>query len=230
MKDRKLFILVGPPGSGKGTQSELLTKELNINYYSVGEILRNEVANKTKLGKEVVPFLKAGTLAPDDLIARIMFNKLKNSRKSLIFDGFPRNLKQAKLLDEEVKQLEISKVVIEIDLPVSKIIERISGRRYCVCGKTYHLKYKPTKIKGVCDKCGKKLKVRSDAKPEVVKERIKIYNKKTRPIINFYKDNNGYVYRHIDGDQAIPKVHDDIRKIIDKINDKIKKPGRNKTS
>ena len=217
MKQRNLFILVGPPGSGKGTQSELLQKKLNVNYYSVGEILRREVYNKTKLGKQVAPYLKTGKLAPDELIAKIMFSKLRRSSKSLIFDGYPRSLNQAKLLQNELGDLDIRKIIIEINLPVSKIVERIAGRRYCVCGKTYHLKYNPPKRKGFCDKCGKKLKTRSDADPEVIQERIRIYKSKTKPIIGFYKSNKDYIYRKVDGDNSIQQVHLDIMKLISKI-------------
>lgn len=217
MKKRHLYILVGPPGSGKGTQSELLQKKLNTNYYSVGEILRREVNNKTSLGKKVAPYLKSGKLAPSELVAKIMFQKLKRSRKSLIFDGYPRSLEQAKLLDHELDRLEIGKIVIEIHLPSTKIVERIAGRRYCVCGKTYHLKYKPSRIKGVCDKCGGRLKTRSDAKPEVIKARLNIYNKKTKPIIKFYKHHKSYLYEKVDGNQDIEEVNKDIMKLLRKI-------------
>ena len=217
MKKRQLFILVGPPGSGKGTQADLLQKDLHINYYSVGEILRKEVIEKTVLGKEVTPYLKTGKLVPDSVIAKIMLSKLKKSRKSLIFDGFPRNLSQTKLLDKELENIDIQKVMIEITLPTSKVLERILGRRYCVCGKTYHQKYNPSKKKGVCDRCGSKLKTRSDAKPEVINDRLEIYFKQTKPIIRFYKNHDGYVYKQVNGNKPIDVVHDNLMKLLKEI-------------
>jgi adenylate kinase len=217
MQKRQLFILVGPPGSGKGTQADLLQKDLNINYYSVGEILRKEVIEKTELGKEVSPYLKTGKLVPDSVIAKIMLSKLKKSKKSLIFDGFPRNLNQTKLLDQELENVDIQKVMIEITLPSSKVFERILGRRYCVCGKTYHQEYNPPKKKGLCDRCGDKLKTRSDAKPEVINDRLEIYSKQTKPIIRFYKNHEGYVYRQVNGNKTIEVVHANLMKLLSEI-------------
>jgi len=211
---RKLFIFIGPPGSGKGTQAELLTRKYNINYFSVGEILRTEVRNKTKLGREVAAYLRSGQLAPDEIVSKIMFGKLKRSRKDIIFDGFPRNVDQAVSLDMELDKTNIQRVVFEITLPTKKIVERIMGRRYCVCGKTYHVKYNPPKKKNICDSCGKRLKTRADAKSDVIVKRQEIYLLQTAKVLHFYKTDGGYLLKKINGDRTIPVINQEINNII----------------
>jgi len=216
-KKRRLYIFIGPPGSGKGTQAELLTREYNIRYFSVGEILRTEVQKKTKLGKEVKSYMDAGQLAPDDIICEIMFKKLKRTRNDIIFDGFPRNVDQAVSLDMELDKMKIDRIVFEITLPTKKIVERIMGRRYCVCGKTYHVKYNPPKKKNVCDKCGKKLKTRADAKSDVIVKRQEIYLKQTAKVLHFYKTDGGYILKKINGDRPIPVINKEIKDIIKRL-------------
>jgi len=208
---KKLYIFVGPPGSGKGTQADMLIKPLNLNYFSVGEILRQEIANKTTLGKQVKSYVKEGLLVPDELIASLMIDKLAKSRKSLIFDGFPRNIKQAELLNKALLELALPAIVVQIQLPSKKIFERIAGRRYCVCGKTYHIKFNPPKQRGLCDRCGKKLKIRADAKSEVVHQRIAIYNRKTKPVLKVYAKNDNCTMINLDGDRSILDVHRDLK-------------------
>ncbi|KKQ79560.1 MAG: Adenylate kinase [Parcubacteria group bacterium GW2011_GWC2_38_7] len=214
---RKLFIFIGPPGSGKGTQAELLTQKYNINYFSVGEILRTEVSQKTKLGKQVNAYLKSGQLAPDEIICQIMFNKLKRSRKNIIFDGFPRNIDQAVSLDMELDKTKIDRIVFEITLPTKKIIERIIGRRYCVCGKTYHVTHNAPKKKNICDACGRHLKTRSDAKTDIIEKRQEIYLKQTAKVLHFYKTDGGYILNKINGDRPILTIHQEISQIIKKL-------------
>jgi len=214
---RKLFIFIGPPGSGKGTQAELLTRKYKVKYFSVGEILRAEVQNKTKLGKQVDSYMKVGQLAPDDIICEIMFNKLKRTRNNVIFDGFPRNVDQAVSLDMELDKQKVERIVFEITLPTKKIVDRIMGRRYCICGKTYHIKNNPPKQKNICDKCGRCLKTRADAKSDVIKKRQEIYLKQTAKVIHFYKTDGGYKINIIDGDRPINVIHEELIKIISKL-------------
>lgn len=214
---RRLFIFIGPPGSGKGTQAELLTRKFNINYFSVGEILRTEVREKTKLGKQVNSYLKSGQLAPDELVCEIMFEKLKRSRRDIIFDGFPRNVDQAVSLDMELDKTKIDRIVFEITLPTKKIVERIIGRRYCICGKTYHVKYNPPKKKNICDGCGRRLKIRADAKTDIIEKRQEIYLRQTAKVLHFYKTDGGYLLEKINGDRPIQTIHEEITNIIKKL-------------
>lgn len=216
-KKRKLFIFIGPPGSGKGTQAELLTRKFEIKYFSVGEILRTEVRKKTKLGRQVSAFLKTGQLAPDEIICQIMFNKLKHTKNDIIFDGFPRNVDQAVSLDMELDKMMIKRTVFEITLPTKNIVERIIGRRYCVCGKTYHIKYNPPKKKNTCDKCGRRLKIRADAKSDIIKKRQEIYLKQTAKVLHFYETDGGYLINKINGNRPIQTIHTEICKTINKL-------------
>ena len=124
---------------------------------------------------------------------------------------------QAEALDKFVQERKIQKIVIEISLPGSKILERIAGRRYCDCGGNYHIKFNPPKVGGKCDDCGEKLKIRPDAKPATVKNRINIYNAETKPIISFYKKNKNYLYRRVSGNQSIEHVYKDLLKEVKKI-------------
>ncbi len=216
-KKRKLLIFIGPPGSGKGTQAELLTRKYPVKYFSVGEILRTEVRNKTKLGKRVNEYLKSGQLAPDDMICEVMFKRLKRTRRNVIFDGFPRNVDQAVSLDMELDKQKIERIVFEITLPTKKIVERIMGRRYCICGKTYHIKYNPPKKSNICDTCSRKLKIRSDAKFDVIVKRQEIYLKQTAKVLHFYKTDGGYKIHTINGDRSIETINKELVNIIEKL-------------
>ena len=188
------IILLGPPGAGKGTLSSKILKEKNAVQIATGDIFRYNISNKTELGMKAKSFMDKGDLVPDELTIDLVwdtFDKLDKEENTIVlFDGFPRNMKQAKALDcgMEERNTEISKVVyFNVDSQI--LIDRITGRRVCPdCGETYHIKnHKPEK-EGICDRCGGKLIQRNDDNYETVKNRINIYNEQTSPLIDYYKE------------------------------------------
>ncbi|WP_106461010.1 adenylate kinase [Anaerococcus sp. Marseille-P3915] len=188
------IILLGPPGAGKGTLSSKILKEKNAVQIATGDIFRYNISNKTELGMKAKSFMDRGDLVPDELTIDLVwdtFDKLDKEEDTIVlFDGFPRNMKQAKALDcgMEERNTEISKVVyFNVDSQI--LIDRITGRRVCPdCGETYHIKnHKPEK-EGICDRCGGKLIQRNDDNYETVKNRINIYNEQTSPLIDYYKE------------------------------------------
>ena len=188
------IILLGPPGAGKGTLSSKILKEKNAVQIATGDIFRYNISNKTELGMKAKSFMDRGDLVPDELTIDLVwdtFDKLDKEENTIVlFDGFPRNMKQAKALDcgMEERNTEISKVVYSnVDSQI--LIDRITGRRVCPdCGETYHIKnHKPEK-EGICDRCGGKLIQRNDDNCETVKNRINIYNEQTSPLIDYYKE------------------------------------------
>lgn len=188
------IILLGPPGAGKGTLSSKILKEKNAVQIATGDIFRYNISNKTELGMKAKSFMDKGDLVPDELTIDLVwdtFDKLDKEEDTIVlFDGFPRNMKQAKALDcgMEERNTEISKVVyFNVDSQI--LIDRITGRRVCPdCGETYHIKnHKPEK-EGICDRCGGKLIQRNDDNYDTVKNRINIYNEQTSPLIDYYKE------------------------------------------
>jgi adenylate kinase len=182
---------LGIPGSGKGSQAQLLSERLKIPWISTGVILREEVKRNSDLGKKVDSYLKNGLLVPDHIIMQVIENKIKATEceKGFILDGFPRTLSQAKGLDKLLMDLgkELDKV-IKLDASEKTVIQRLSGRLICsVCGADYNVDSKPPKIKGKCDLCGGKLCSRPDDQKNAISHRIKIYNAKTKPIEDYYK-------------------------------------------
>ena len=188
------IILLGPPGAGKGTLSSKIIKEKNAVQIATGDIFRYNISNKTELGMKAKSYMDRGDLVPDELTIDLVwdaFDKIDHESDTLVlFDGFPRNMKQAKALDDgmEERNTEISKVVyFNVDSQI--LIDRITGRRVCPdCGETYHIEnHKPEK-EGICDRCGAELIQRNDDNYETVKNRINIYNEQTSPLIDYYKE------------------------------------------
>ncbi|MFH1192439.1 MAG: adenylate kinase [bacterium] len=200
------ILFIGPQGSGKGTQVEMLSKKLNIPYISTGNIFRENIVNETELGKMAKKFINEGELVPDEVTNNIVEDRLSKDdvKNGFIFDGYPRNLLQADFLDNVAK---LDKV-FEIYISDKESIRRLADRRSCKCGAVYHLKYNPPVKPGLCDKCGEKLFIREDDKEEKIKERLKIYHKETEKILNYY-DKKGILIT-IDGEQPIAKVHADV--------------------
>ncbi len=198
---KKLFnlVFIGPPGGGKGTEIQLLQKKKYIKI-STGDLLRNEVSSGSKLGKSIQKDMDAGNLIKDSIVTKLLDQELKENDSGLIFDGYPRNLKQAKTLDRLLKKndLEID-AVIHLDTPDDLIIKRITGRYVCKkCGATYNKFGVQPKKAGVCDVCkGTEFKVRSDDKLSVVKKRLRDYHKEADELLGYY-DKQGIVY-DIDG-------------------------------
>jgi len=208
---KTIIIFFGPPGSGKGTQAEMLAKKTAWQKISTGDLLRVEVAAGTKLGKLADRYMKAGKLVPDKLIIGLVEKSLKRKVSGFIFDGFPRNSKQlSQLLALFKKVLKKNDVVYAFDVAVSdkEVCERLGQRRMCACGKVYHLSYNPPINDGLCDICGGKLFVRNDDKPKVISHRLKVYHKQGAPILNYWKRQGKLIA--IDGERPIVKIHNDI--------------------
>ncbi len=193
------LIFLGPPGSGKGTQAELLADKLDIPHISTGDIFRDNIKKETDLGKKAKEYIDKGQLVPDHVTNYMVKGRLEKL-DGYILDGYPRTIPQAKFLD---CIQDIDKVV-EFELSDKEVIKRISGRRTCKkCGAMYHIVWNPPKKKGVCDECGSALIQRSDDKPETIKKRLEVYKKQTAPLIDYYSDK----LIKIDASPSIEKIH-----------------------
>lgn len=180
------MIFLGAPGAGKGTQAEVVCKELNIPAISTGNMLREAVKNGTPAGLAAKECMDRGDLVPDEIVIGILKDRIAqdDAKNGFILDGFPRTVSQAEALDKMGVQID---KVVEINVPDEKITARMSGRRVCEsCGNSYHIEYKPTKVEGICDACGAKVVQRIDDKPETVKARLATYHEKTAPLKDYY--------------------------------------------
>lgn len=207
-------ILMGPPGAGKGTQAERLTKELKIPHVATGDIFRAAVGEGTELGNKAKKYMDAGQLVPDEIVIGIVKERLLKSdcEEGFLLDGFPRTVSQAEALDEELKDRPID-YVIYIDVNFDELVERISGRRICTkCGKGYHVKFDPPKVDGVCDEDQEELYQRDDDNEETAKDRLEVYNKETSPLIKYYEDKD--ILLRINGSQSPDDVFKDILKTL----------------
>lgn len=181
------LILLGAPGAGKGTQAEVICNTLNIPAISTGNILREAKAKGTPLGLEAATYMDSGKLVPDELVINILKERLKEDdcQNGFILDGFPRTVPQAEALDQMGVVIDR---VVDLEVPDDKIMARLSGRRVCEkCGSSYHVLYKPTKVEGVCDRCGGKTVQRKDDAPETIRERLEVYHAQTEPLKDYYK-------------------------------------------
>ncbi len=181
------LILLGAPGAGKGTQAEVICNALNIPTISTGNMLRAAVKAGTEYGLKAKAAMDAGDLVSDDIVIGILKDRIKepDAQNGFILDGFPRTVPQAEALD--AMGVKIDKV-IEIFVPDETIQKRLSGRRVCLdCGATYHVDFKPSKVEGVCDVCGKELVIRKDDQPETVISRLKTYHEQTAPLKGYYE-------------------------------------------
>ena len=188
----KLSIL-GPPGSGKGTQSTRLADRLGIVHISTGDILRAAVKDKTPLGKKAHEFINSGKLVPDDVMIGIVKERIseKDCKNGFILDGFPRTIPQAEMLDKIIPLDD----VIFFDVAEDECVRRLTGRRICSkCGLNYNPATHAPLVEGKCDKCRGALTVREDDKPETVRERLKVYARQTEPLIKFYKDGGRLIH------------------------------------
>ena len=181
------MIFLGAPGAGKGTQAEVVCKELKIPAISTGNMLREAVKNGTEAGLKAKSFMDAGELVPDEVVIGILKDRIAqpDDQNGFILDGFPRTVEQAEALD---KMGVVIDKVVEINVSDEAITARMSGRRVCEgCGNSYHIEYKPTKVEGICDACGAKVVQRIDDKPETVQARLKTYHEKTAPLKDYYE-------------------------------------------
>ncbi len=182
------ILFLGAPGAGKGTQAEIVCQKLGIPTISTGAIIREALKEGTEMGLAAKSYIDAGKLVPDEVVIGIVKDRLAQDdcKNGFILDGFPRTLPQAEALDNMGVSLDVA---LNLAVPDERIVERMSGRRVCeVCGATFHVIYKPTAKEGICDKCGGKLKVRSDDQPEVVLDRLQVYHKQTEPLEHYYAE------------------------------------------
>lgn len=182
------LILLGAPGAGKGTQAEVISEKLSIPQISTGNILREAVKNGTECGIKAKSFMESGALVPDEVVIGILKDRIAEDdcKNGFILDGFPRTVPQAEALEK--LGVNIDKV-LSIDVEDAAIQARISGRRVCEkCGASYHIQYNPTKVDGICDKCGGNVVQRKDDAPETVIERLKTYHVQTAPLADFYAE------------------------------------------
>lgn len=201
-----IIILLGPPGSGKGTISEQLRREFDFFHLAPGELLREEVAKQTTIGKEIKKYIEQGLLVPDNLVVEIVRLELHGKQKVLL-DGFPRTVAQAKA----IANLHLDKVLL-LQIPEKKVIERFSGRRVCTKNHGYHLKYLPPKHPDTCDKDGLPLTARKDDDPKVIKERFRVYHQETQPLIDYYQKKN--LLTVVDASLSPPEVYTAVKKSL----------------
>ncbi len=207
------LIFLGAPGAGKGTQAEIIAKELKIPTISTGNIIREALANGTDMGLKAKAFIEAGKLVPDDVVIGIIKERLAadDCNGGFILDGFPRTIPQAEALDN--MGIIIDKVV-DIDVPDENIVNRMSGRRVCkACGSSYHIENKKPKVDGICDACGGELQIRKDDAPETVLDRLNVYHEQTEPLKDYYAKCGKL--RSVEGTAPISEITASILKVLE---------------
>ena len=210
------LILLGPPGSGKGTQADRIAKHLGIKHISTGEILRLAIQKGSPLGREAYEYVKAGKLVTDELINRLIEEELTDAgtENGFLLDGYPRTLPQVEFLERLLKSFgKTIDRVIYINVSLGKIIERLGGRRTCSkCQRVYHTVYSPSAKGEICEVCGGNLYQREDDKPSVIKKRYEEYINKTEKLLDYFRSKDNFV--EINGEQGIEEVYKEILKVL----------------
>ena len=212
------IVLLGAPGSGKGTLASRLEERLHIPHIATGDIFRFNLKNNTELGKLAKTYIDKGELVPDDVtcnMVRDRFNE-QDAKEGFILDGFPRTIPQATELDKMLKEMgrKIDYVFL-VQADDERIVKRMGGRRVCKnCGEVYHVETLKPKVDGICDKCGSQLVQRDDDKESVVKDRLKVYHEQTAPLIDYYKNQN--LVHEVDGFATVEEVTNSALSIINK--------------
>ena len=209
------LVLLGPPGSGKGTQGERLQEDLDLPYYATGDILRAAVREETEIGKEAKAYMDEGNLVPDEVIIGVIAERIDSheAEDGFILDGFPRTVGQAEALSKKLEELRSRLTAsILISVPDEEVVRRLGGRRTCPNGHIFHVEFDQPEKEGVCDVCGEELHIRDDDKPEVIKNRLAQYRDKTEPLVEWY-DERGLLER-VDGSGAPDDVYEDIRALM----------------
>ena len=210
------IIMLGAPGAGKGTQAKQIAAKYQIPHISTGDIFRANIKNGTELGKKAKEYMDQGLLVPDELTCDLVMDRIGQAdcANGFVLDGFPRTIPQAESLDAALSKIgQKMDFAIDVDVPDSHIVKRMSGRRACLsCGATYHIVAIPRKKEGICDACGKELVLRDDDKPETVQKRLDVYHEQTQPLIDYYKKQG--ILHSVDGTQPMEDVFANIDAII----------------
>ena len=209
------LILMGAPGAGKGTQSAKISAKYNIPAVSTGDMLRSAIKEGTELGLSAKSYMDAGALVPDEVVVGIVKDYLSTEacKNGFILDGFPRTIPQAEALEAMGVKID---VVLSIEVPDEKIIRRMSGRRVCHCGASYHVDYIKPQVDGICDKCGAELYVRADDCEETVANRLKTYHAQTEPLKDFYAARGNLVC--VEGQEEVADTTALVLSALDKVN------------
>jgi adenylate kinase len=210
------LVLLGPPGSGKGTQGERLQEDFRLPYYATGDILRAAVRDGSDLGSEAREYMDRGDLVPDGVMVGLIAERVSRDEAAdgFILDGFPRTTAQAEALDAEMEKLERAlTAAILIEVPDDEVVRRLGGRRTCVKeGHIFHVEFDPPKNDGICDICGARLETRDDDRPEVIRNRLRTYHEKTEPLVAYYEERG--ILRRVDGSREPDDVNDRIRAML----------------
>ncbi len=211
------IVMLGAPGAGKGTQAKQIAAKYGIPHISTGDIFRANLKEGTPLGLKAKEYMDKGSLVPDELTLELIMDRFSQAdcKNGYVLDGFPRTIPQAEALTKALADNnDAIDYAVNVEVPDERIIDRMSGRRACAkCGGTFHIKYNPTKVEGVCDLCGGELYVRDDDKPEIVKKRLDTYHAQTQPLIDYYE--KAGKLKEVDGTQDVDKVFEDIVKVIE---------------
>jgi adenylate kinase len=205
---------MGAPGAGKGTQAEIIAARENIPAISTGQILRDAMSAGTELGKTAKGYVENGDLVPDEIVIGIVRDYLKSEAcaNGFILDGFPRSIAQAEALEKMGVQID---AVLSIDVSDERIVARMSGRRVCKCGASYHIEYKPSKVEGICDKCSSELYIRADDKAETVLTRLHNYHAQTEPLLTFYNERQKLI--RVEGQEEVEDTTRLVREALAKV-------------
>jgi len=211
------IILLGPPGAGKGTQAKKIQEHYKFPHISTGDILRENINNNTTLGLKAKSYMSRGELVPDELLITIIKDRLskKDCQNGFMLDGYPRTIPQADALQMILTESgEMIDAVLNISVDDEELINRLSGRRMCKCGTSYHIIFNPPAQEDVCNVCKGKLYQRDDDKPETIRNRLNVYKKQTQPLINYYA--NKKILKTIDGSKDILQIFEEIKEVLDK--------------
>ena len=213
------IVLLGPPGAGKGTQAKSISNRYSIPHISTGDIFRKNISEETPLGIEAKQYIDNGQLVPDEVTINMVKDRLtwEDCKNGYLLDGFPRTVAQAEALETFLDSRDENiDTALLIDVPMEFILERMTGRRVCgSCGASYHVKFNPTKVEGICDVCGSEVVQRKDDREDTVRERLDVYERQTQPLIDFYKEKN--LLSTVDGTKAINEVFNDICELFGRV-------------